>query len=68
MSDAPDAMGAIAPALAGPGAVNRAFAAALIATLAFVVTLAVAAAAVGHGIVADDTLRLWAGASTAADG
>ncbi len=68
MSEAPDGTGAVATALDGAGAVNRAFAAAQIATFAFVVILAVAAAAVGNGIVADDTLRLWAGASTAASG
>jgi hypothetical protein len=39
-----------------------------IALLAFVVILALAALAVRGGIVADDTLRLWAGASAAADG
>ena len=39
-----------------------------VASLAFVAILAVAAVAVRSGIVADDTLRLWAGASTAADG
>lgn len=39
-----------------------------VASLAFVATLALAAIAVSNGLVADDTLRLWAGASTAADG
>ncbi len=39
-----------------------------VASLAFVVILALAAVAVRHGLVADDALRLWAGASTAADG
>ena len=39
-----------------------------VAALAFVAMLALAAIAVRNGIVADDTLRLWAGASTAADG
>ena len=47
---------------------RRAFADAPVAALAFVAILALAALAVGHGLVADDTLRLWAGASTAADG
>jgi len=42
--------------------------AAPVGTLAFVAILALAAIAVQHGFVADDTLRLWAGASTAADG
>ena len=39
-----------------------------VAALAFVATLALAAVAVRYGIVADDTVRLWAGASAAADG
>ena len=39
-----------------------------VASLAFVAILALAAVAVRSGIVADDTLRLWAGASAAADG
>jgi membrane protein XagC len=39
-----------------------------IAALAFAAILALAAFAVRHGIVGDDALRLWAGASTAADG
>jgi hypothetical protein len=47
---------------------NRTLAAAPIASLAFVATLMLAAVAVRNGLVADDTLRLWAGASTAADG
>jgi len=47
---------------------SRTLAAAPIASLAFVATLALTAIAVRNGIVADDTLRLWAGASTAADG
>ena len=34
----------------------------------FVVVLALAATAVRSGLIADDALRLWAGASTAADG
>jgi hypothetical protein len=47
---------------------NRTVAAAPIASLAFLAMLMLAAIAVRHGLVADDTLRLWAGASTAADG
>ena len=47
---------------------TRALAAAPIASLAFVAILALAAIAVRHGLIADDALRLWAGASTAADG
>ncbi len=47
---------------------SRALAGAPVASLAFVATLALAAIAVRNGLVADDTLRLWAGASTAADG
>jgi hypothetical protein len=47
---------------------GRALAGAPVASLAFVATLALAAIAVRNGLVADDTLRLWAGASTAADG
>jgi membrane protein XagC len=50
------------------GALSRALTAAPVASLAFVAMLALAAIAVGNGLVADDTLRLWAGASTAADG
>lgn len=49
-------------------AVNRTLAAAPVASLAFVATLALAAIAVRNGLVADDTVRLWAGASTAAAG
>jgi hypothetical protein len=48
--------------------VNRVLAASPIAALAFAAILALAGAAVQAGIVADDALRLWAGASTAADG
>ncbi len=47
---------------------NRALAAAPIAAFAFVAILALAALAAQAGFVADDALRLWAGASTAADG
>ena len=39
-----------------------------IASFAFVVILVLAAGAVSHGLLTDDALRLWAGASTAADG
>jgi hypothetical protein len=49
-------------------AVTRALAAAPIASFAFASILALAAVAVGKGLIADDALRLWAGASTAADG
>jgi hypothetical protein len=47
---------------------SRTLAAAPIASLAFVAMLVLTAIAVRNGLVADDTLRLWAGASTAADG
>ena len=47
---------------------TRALAAAPIASLAFVSILALAAVALSNGLIADDALRLWAGASTAADG
>jgi membrane protein XagC len=47
---------------------KRALAAAPIAALAFVAILVLAAFAVRHGLIGDDALRLWAGASTAADG
>ncbi len=47
---------------------TRALAAAPIASLAFVSILALAALAVSNGLISDDALRLWAGASTAADG
>jgi membrane protein XagC len=43
-------------------------AAAPTAALAFVTILALAALAVRYGLISDDALRLWAGASTAADG
>jgi hypothetical protein len=49
-------------------AVTRALAAAPIASLAFAAVLVLAAFAVGGGLIGDDSLRLWAGASTAADG
>lgn len=49
-------------------AMSRALAATPVASLAFVSTLALAAIAVRNGLVTDDVLRLWAGASTAADG
>jgi hypothetical protein len=48
--------------------VRRALAAAPIAAFVFVVTLIVVAIAVQAGVIGDDGLRLWAGASTAADG
>jgi membrane protein XagC len=62
--------GATTPAATGAaaGAVPAALAAAPIAALAFVAILLLAAIAVRHGLIADDALRLWAGASTAADG
>jgi hypothetical protein len=47
---------------------RRALAAVPFAVLAFIVVLALVAVAVRNGIVGDDALRLWAGASTAADG
>jgi hypothetical protein len=50
------------------GAVNRTLVATPVAALAFATMLMLAAVSVRNGIVADDTLRLWAGASTAADG
>ncbi|HJY16537.1 MAG TPA: hypothetical protein VJ353_02810, partial [Xanthobacteraceae bacterium] len=49
-------------------AMARGLAAAPIAALAFVSILALAAIAVANGLLSDDALRLWAGASTAADG
>jgi len=45
-----------------------ALAAAPVAAFIFVAMLALAAFAVRQGLIADDALRLWAGASTAADG
>jgi hypothetical protein len=51
-----------------PRATPGALAAAPVGLLAFVAILALAAIAVRHGLIADDALRLWAGASTAADG
>jgi hypothetical protein len=48
--------------------VSRTLAAAPVAALAFVVVLALAASAARTGFLTDDALRLWAGASTAADG
>jgi hypothetical protein len=47
---------------------NRTLTVAPIASLAFVAILALSALAVRNGMIADDALRLWAGASTAADG
>jgi hypothetical protein len=49
-------------------AVSRTLASAPIASLAFLAMLALAAIAVRNELIADDTVRLWAGASTAADG
>ena len=54
--------------VARPQSAWRALAAAPIGLATFVVILVLAAFAVRLGLVADDTLRLWAGASTAADG
>ena len=51
-----------------PHGMNRTLAVAPIGTLSFAIILALVALAVQHGFIADDTLRLWAGASTAADG
>jgi membrane protein XagC len=39
-----------------------------VASLAFVAALALSAIAVGNGLIADDAVRLWAGASSAAEG
>ena len=47
---------------------NRVLAASPVAAFAFVGMLAVAAVAVRTGFMSDEALRLWAGASTAADG
>ena len=47
---------------------TRGLAAAPIAALVFVSILVLAALAVGNGLLSDDALRLWAGASIAADG
>lgn len=47
---------------------SRALGAAPIAAFVFVVTLVLTALAVQSGVIGDDGLRLWAGASTAADG
>jgi membrane protein XagC len=53
---------------ARPRRFPRALAAAPVGLGTFLVILVLAAFAVRLGLVADDTLRLWAGASTAADG
>ena len=54
--------------MSGSGrAMTRALAAAPIASFAFASILALAAVAVSKGLIADDALRLWAGASTAAE-
>jgi hypothetical protein len=47
---------------------TQTFAATSIASFAFVLILVFSAGAVSHGLLTDDALRLWAGASTAADG
>lgn len=47
---------------------KRAFAAAPIAALVFVAVLALVAVAMRGGLIGEDALRLWASASTAADG
>src|ERR1700678_1496734 len=47
---------------------TRALTATPIASFAFVAILALAASAISNGLIGDDALRLWAGASTAADG
>jgi len=47
---------------------TRALTAAPLASLSFAAVLALTAIAVRNGLAADDALRLWAGASTAADG
>ncbi len=49
-------------------AMTRTLAATPIASLAFASILVLSALAVSHGLITDDALRLWAGASTAADG
>ena len=48
--------------------ISRALSAAPLASLSFAAMLVLTAIAVRNGLVADDTVRLWAGASTAADG
>jgi hypothetical protein len=47
---------------------NRALTVTPVALFAFVAILILSAVAVRNGLIADDALRLWAGASTAADG
>ena len=47
---------------------SRALAAAPLSSFAFVAMLVLAEIAVRSGLITDDTVRLWAGASTAADG
>jgi hypothetical protein len=59
---------AVNVAAAPRGNASRALAAAPLGLATFVVILLLAAFAVRLGLVADDTLRLWAGASTAANG
>jgi membrane protein XagC len=55
-------------AASAAASVPAALAAAPVAALAFVTVLVLAAAAMRHGLIAEDVLRLWAGASAAADG
>jgi hypothetical protein len=49
-------------------AITHTFAATSVASFAFLAILVLLASAVSHGLLTDDALRLWAGASTAADG
>jgi hypothetical protein len=51
-----------------PSRMLRLVAAAPVGLVAFVAILLLTAIAVRHGLLADDALRLWAGATTAADG
>ena len=51
-----------------PRVLPPALAAVPVAALTFLAILLLAAVAVRHGLVGDDAVRLWAGASTAADG
>lgn len=60
-------MSATAPA-EGRAALGRGLGATPIGLFAFLVVLMLTASAVRYGLIADDALRLWAGASTAADG
>ncbi len=47
---------------------NRALATVPLTVLVFIAVLVLVAVAVRNGVIGDDALRLWAGASTAADG